>query len=170
MAITLATLDSLSISSPCPASWEQMKGSESVRFCSQCEQPVYNLALISKREIGKLISQNTGRLCIRLYRRADGKIMTKDCPRGRMKKIRRVIAGALALAAMAFCVLVWRTATSWHRRDSDRYSSRMREIEPYKTIINWLDPPTGTDTMGAMCLPPPPTATSPQNTCIETQE
>ena len=86
-------LDHVRIAAPCSADWEQMIGNDRVRFCGQCELNVYNLSELSRREAEFLISNSEGRLCARFYRRADGSILTKNCPVG-LKAIRRRLSRA----------------------------------------------------------------------------
>jgi hypothetical protein len=66
---------------------------ERVRFCSQCNLNVYNLSGMSRQEAEALITKTEGRLCVRFYRRADGSILTQNCPVG-LKKIKRRAAWA----------------------------------------------------------------------------
>jgi len=97
------------VASSCPASWEVMSGDDRVRFCSQCKLNVYNLSEMSKSEAEKLLRNHEGdRLCIKLHLRADGTIITQDCPVGiRLLKIRtyktwkRLIATAASVLGMA---------------------------------------------------------------------
>ena len=70
-------LDRLRIASPCPASWEQMTGDDRARFCELCNLQVYNIAELTAREARSLIANTEGRICARLYRRADGTVITK---------------------------------------------------------------------------------------------
>ena len=86
-------LDHLRIAAPCPADWDQMFSfeDERVRFCSQCNLNVYNLSGMSRREAEALITKTEGRLCVRFYRRADGSILTQNCPVG-LKAIKRRMA------------------------------------------------------------------------------
>ena len=94
-------LNDIRVAAPCSADWEQMLGDERVRFCSQCQLNVYNLSGMSKREAESLITQTEGRLCVRFYRRADGSILTRNCPVGlsalkrRMSRIATAAASAL---------------------------------------------------------------------------
>jgi hypothetical protein len=103
----LPLLDGVRIASPCSASWDEMKGDEQVRFCGKCEKNVYNLSAMSSDEAEQLIAGREGSVCVRLYRRQDGTVLTTDCPVGvRRKRVRRVLAvaagaGALAAAASA---------------------------------------------------------------------
>jgi hypothetical protein len=94
-------LDNIRVASPCNMDWEQMIGNDRSRFCGQCNLNVYNLSGMSRAEAEHLISNNEGNLCIRYYRRADGSVLTQDCPVGlraikrRLSNIRRSIASAV---------------------------------------------------------------------------
>ena len=72
----------LEIATPCPASWDDMEGDERVRFCPECELNVYNIASMTEAEALALIKEREGRLCVRLYKREDGTVLTRDCPVG----------------------------------------------------------------------------------------
>jgi carboxypeptidase family protein len=76
------SLDRLYVSTPCKADWEIMPGNEQVRFCSQCGLNVYNISALTRKQAEKLIAETEGRLCAKLYRRADGTVITRDCPIG----------------------------------------------------------------------------------------
>ncbi|HEV3315916.1 MAG TPA: carboxypeptidase-like regulatory domain-containing protein [Candidatus Angelobacter sp.] len=90
------------VASPCTADWEQMAGDDRIRHCPACNLNVYNLSAMTVREAAHLVSGHQGRLCVRYYRRADGTILTQDCPRGAGTPVRRVsrLAGAALSAAM----------------------------------------------------------------------
>src|SRR4028118_400860 len=75
-------LRQVKIAAPCSVKWETMPGGERVRSCAQCSHKVYNLSAMSGDEAANLIREAEGRVCVRLYRRADGSIMTSDCPTG----------------------------------------------------------------------------------------
>jgi len=81
-----------------------MVGNEQVRFCGQCSLNVYNLSGMTRPEAEHLIAQTEGRLCIRYYRRADGTILTKNCPIGLRALKRRLsrIANAFISAVLSF--------------------------------------------------------------------
>ncbi|HEY6309164.1 MAG TPA: carboxypeptidase-like regulatory domain-containing protein [Candidatus Angelobacter sp.] len=80
-----------------------MNGHDRVRHCAECKLNVYNLSDMTRAEADRLIANREGRLCIRFYRRSDGTIITRDCPRGLQAMIRGVsrIAGAALSAMMA---------------------------------------------------------------------
>lgn len=97
-------LDHVTIAAPCNVGWDNMVGDDRVRFCGQCSLNVYNLSAMSKSDAERLVSQAEGRLCVRYYRRADGTILTKNCPVGLRALKRRVsrIASASISAALSF--------------------------------------------------------------------
>lgn len=95
-------LDRLYIATPCSANWDEMSGDERVRFCSQCRLHVYNLSEMTRPDAEALLRRTEGRVCTKFYRRADGSILTKDCPYG-LRAITRRVAMAYAGVA-AFCV------------------------------------------------------------------
>jgi hypothetical protein len=102
----LPMLEDVSIAAPCRASWEQMVGDEHVRFCGQCEKNVYNLSSLPREEAEALLVAKEGKMCVRLYKREDGTVLTNDCPVGVKKRRRRraalaAVGGSLMAAAAA---------------------------------------------------------------------
>lgn len=74
-------LNNLRVASPCPADWSKMTGDDRIRHCSECNLNVYNLSAMTEQEAQQLLTTNRGqRLCDRFYRRADGTVLTQDCP------------------------------------------------------------------------------------------
>jgi hypothetical protein len=106
-------VDDVRIASPCKASWDDMVGDDRVRFCGQCSKNVYNLSALSRdaaeallREAGARNAANGDGMCVRLYRRADGTVLTADCPDGARRKRRRLalfsaVGGGLMAAGAA---------------------------------------------------------------------
>jgi hypothetical protein len=97
-------LDHVRIAARCEADWEQMIGTERVRFCGQCNLNVYNLSSMTREQAESLIAQTEGRLCARFYRRRDGSILTDNCPVG-LRAIRRRVsyfARAVSAAVLSF--------------------------------------------------------------------
>jgi hypothetical protein len=76
-----------------------MVGDERVRHCAECNLNVYNLSAMTERQVQELIEDNRGkRQCTRFYRRADGTILTQDCPwsvRALTRKVSRLAAALL---------------------------------------------------------------------------
>jgi hypothetical protein len=101
---TQISLANIHIASPCPAEWSRMVGDERVRHCAECDLNVYNLSAMTEREAAQLIAKNEGqRMCLQLYRRADGTILTQNCPWS-LRTIKRKtvqVASALLTAVMS---------------------------------------------------------------------
>jgi hypothetical protein len=92
----MAWLDEISVAAPCAVRWETMTGDERSRFCGQCKLNVYNLSGMTRDEATRLVTGAEGRVCVRFLRRADGTVLTEDCPIGlaaRMKRRTLAVAG-----------------------------------------------------------------------------
>lgn len=99
------------IAAPCSVEWDDMTGDDKVRFCGECKLNVFNAAEMSGDEVAQslLRAQNGERVCMQLYRRADGTFLTKNCPVGVQKLRERAVAAmgrAAAWIAGAVSVLV----------------------------------------------------------------
>jgi hypothetical protein len=93
-----SVLDRISIASPCSANWDQMQGDDRRRFCADCKLHVHDLSRMTADEaITLLHDAGRQRVCVRLYRRADGTVLTRDCPVGLRQRLRRMVAQAGAL-------------------------------------------------------------------------
>src|SRR5215203_982280 len=100
-------INKLRVAAPCSVSWEAMTGDERARHCDSCQLNVYNISEMTRAEAEDLITGREGRLCIRLYKRADGTVLTKDCPvglRAYQKRIARFAGAALATVLGLFSV------------------------------------------------------------------
>jgi hypothetical protein len=109
MGRDLDILDNLEVAAPCHVAWESMAGSDQVRFCDQCLLHVYNLSGMSRRQAAALVEQTEGRLCVRFYRRADGTLLTDNCPvglRAARRRALRLLAGLAGAAAALFGFLL----------------------------------------------------------------
>jgi hypothetical protein len=124
-------LSNVRVAAPCAESWDDMPGGERVRSCARCQHRVYNLSEMSAAEAAKLIREAEGRLCVRFYRRADGTLLTRDCPVG-LRAVRRRLARATAGAFTAL-------AFAW---GGVSLASRPRAEQPRlaQWVLNWLDP------------------------------
>jgi hypothetical protein len=137
----LPLLERVSVASPCTQSWDAMVGDDRARFCDACAKNVFNLSAMTSAEAEALLVEHGEKLCVRLYRRKDGTVLTADCPVGvRKKRVRRVVAlvagaGAMAGGAMSLFARQGRVTMG--------------------DVAMTQDPPT----MGVM-VPVPPTATA----------
>jgi hypothetical protein len=95
---TRSPLDSIRIASPCTADWSAMQGNDRTRFCRQCKLNVHDLSTMTSAEaLDLLAAAGKGRLCVRFHRRADGTVLTQDCPKGLRKRLRWAWARTAAL-------------------------------------------------------------------------
>lgn len=102
----LPSLDQVKVASPCSASWDDMVGDARVRHCLACNKDVFHLSSMSRADAEAFLAERLGaETCVRFYQRADGTILTADCPTGvtrkRRKKIALAVAGAGAMALAA---------------------------------------------------------------------
>lgn len=108
--LPMSLLSRVEVATPCKADWESMSGDDKKRFCSLCKLHVHNLSAMSEAEAEAFVRQaeveraGGGRVCVRFYRRADGTVLTQDCPVGVAARVRRrvvAVRGAMvALVAM----------------------------------------------------------------------
>jgi hypothetical protein len=145
-------LDSISIPSPCLAPLDTMPGNDRVRHCVECGQSVYNLSAMSRAEAEAFLAANEGRACVRFYRRKDGSVMTQECPRAidALRRGSRFLAARLVAFALLLLSLV--PLLAFRGTDSSPRGTRLRNVEPIKTVMDWLDPPVRT-TAGKLCPP-----------------
>jgi hypothetical protein len=132
-------LRDLKVAAPCQAEWAKMTGDERARFCGLCRKNVYNLSEMTASEAAALIREKEGSLCARFFRRADGTVLTSDCPVGRRGRRRRNAAALVVLCSAALGLVHF----LWPRPPS-----------PVQRIVEWLTP--GRASMGVICPPTPP--------------
>lgn len=138
-------LERMRIASPCNVGWENMSGDERLRFCSQCNLHVYNISAMTSREVASLISSTEGRICARLYRRADGTVLTRDCPVG-LRAVRRRIskmAGAMLAAILGICS----GAYAQGKAQEDKTCTRIVALKIKKIVVK-----SQTGTFGGVIL------------------
>ena len=146
------SLDTIQIATPCGVSWEAMTGDDQVRFCHDCKLRVYNISEMTRQDAQEVLERKEGRLCIRLYRRADGTLISQDCPVGVRRRFRKTVG------RIAFVLVVgsWLAAALNMSGPTSRRNSILRDVEPFKTLFGWLLPPTPvfrTVAQGLYCTP-----------------
>jgi hypothetical protein len=153
-------LANIKVASPCPARWGHMVGDNRARFCGQCRKHVYNLSSLTADEAVALIREREGGLCARFYRRADGTVLTSDCPVGAGQvwaRVRRLVAAAAAF--MLLGVTVPLVAKSSDREELPRARAKVYRAwdDAIVTVKTWMGyPPARTMLMGDICVAPPP--------------
>lgn len=77
-------LDDVAIAAPCRIDWNDMVGTDQIRLCGQCNLNVYNISEMTRKEAEDLLTSHKGsHFCLKIFRRSDGTILTKDCSVGR---------------------------------------------------------------------------------------
>lgn len=160
-------LDAIRIARPCHASWDDMSGDDHARFCGQCGKHVYNLSGMTGSQAQELVTHTEGRLCVRFYRRADGTMLTAECPLGRTARPLLVVAGLAAAFLVATLGVVTAGAFMLPRlRDDGRALPG-----PMQTVMNWLFPPAPVCVIGeAPPVPPGPPVDEPVNPLEQQQD
>lgn len=142
-------LDAVSIAAPCHADWDQMRGRGRVRHCGDCQKNVYEISAMTAEQAAALIEKHEGNLCVRLYRRNDGTVLTTDCPLG-VRAARRVRGWVAGVAAA--CITLMAGVGLAQRRGDGGSSS---PISPFSRGTAAVSTQV---LMGAICPPTrPPT-------------
>lgn len=102
----LLELGRISIASPCSEDWESMTGDDRARSCAKCQLTVYDLSALTALEARDLIAQKEGQVCVRFFKRADGTVLTRDCPVAVATSRRRGVLAGVAVAVGAVGALV----------------------------------------------------------------
>lgn len=165
-------LDQLRIAKPCSANWADMSGDERTRFCKSCEKNVYDLRFMTREEAEALL-RSKGEACVRMARRADGTVVTSDCPVGVVKAARRQrVAGVVGGGLLAASALLWKVRAEAAPTET-HVASAAHSVES-SSLLAWVDillrvfvspsvppappPPPAPEPvmMGAVAVPQPP--------------
>ncbi|HVG35245.1 MAG TPA: hypothetical protein VM911_19415 [Pyrinomonadaceae bacterium] len=147
MAKYTSPLDHVRVAAPCSADWDAMVGTERARFCGQCRLNVYNLSGMTRREAEQLIAGSEGRLCVRFYRRADGTILTENCPVG-LRALKRRLSRTASAAVST--ILSFLAGLGLYTALDEREPVRAMGVVATKPVI--ADPPA---VMGTFAVDPP---------------
>lgn len=137
-------LDEIRVASPCSVAWESMSGDERRRHCELCGLNVYNISGMTRGQAEELIANRAGRLCVRFYRRADGTVITKDCPVGlsaARKRVARIAGATLAAIVGLFSV-------SYGQKEEEKFVDASN-----LTIKHIPNSPQGTEITGTLIDP-----------------
>lgn len=155
-------LDNIKVASPCSKDWDAMVGNERKRYCGECKLNVYNLSGMSRTEAENLIlNSEEGRLCVRFYRRADGSVLTQDCPVGWRALKARLTKMATAFASLIFGLIGGLGLNSYMKDSNDVEVGMMipvtanSNIEIEKPEVVMGEIPFNYATMGNVSKSPP---------------
>ena len=127
-------------------SWDRMMGDNQLRYCESCKLHVFNISEMDVEEAASLISKTDGRLCVRLHRRRDGTVMTRDCPVGTRMALRKAVIAASSTLALLLTGLFWAGASffglSRGRTDMGSPPTRIETVgEPIEHTMGAMLPP-----------------------------
>ena len=130
----------ITVASPCTVSWKAMKGDDQVRHCGECKMNVFNLSALSLEEVAALVKKAEGRMCVRFYRRADGTLLTDDCPVGlrAVRRKMRLLVGTLAASLAAAVAGVGLASPADAVRALRR--SPLARFALVERVLDWVDP------------------------------
>ena len=140
-------LDELRVAAPCKVPWDSMKGDDRARDCAKCEKTVYNISSMTRAEAEDFLAARGAATCVRFFRRADGTILTADCPVGVKRRRRKLVLAAGALAGAAGAAGVAAMAIS-----EDQGKAAARPIEE----LGGAPAPYPHERMGQVVAEPPP--------------
>jgi hypothetical protein len=151
--VSLPLLDRVQIASPCTARWDDMTGDDRTRHCAECRLNVHNISAMTRDEAERFLQQaGAGRVCVRLYRRPDGTILTQDCPVGvaRLRAAARKalvrVAALIGLVSASGIAAAATSNTSWGSR------VRLRAIRPFSIVCDWVAPQAAPPPMVGKCI------------------
>jgi hypothetical protein len=163
-------LANVRVASPCSARWADMTGNDRARFCAQCQKHVYNLSEMTAESAANLIREKESSLCVRFYKRADGTVLTADCPVGAAafaRRVKRLVAAGIGLLVPAFA------APLWYQPPPTNPPTRGKIYQTFDATVlairKWVTPPPpalppaptlGGMTMGEICPPSRPAPAS----------
>lgn len=138
--VPLDLLDSLKVASPCHMAWEAMRpvDGDRIRHCGACGLDVFNLSALPRAEAEALVRSRlgAGRLCVQMHRRADGTLMTRDCPVGLRRVRQRVVRGATRAAATVVFML---GGLAFARsRVKPVSTAGLSRVQPFATVCDWV--------------------------------
>ncbi len=106
----LTLLDSINVQTPCTESWNEMKGTNEIRFCSHCAKDVHNLSEMTRKRARQIVAKSNGGICVRYVKRPDGRIQTIKNQFHQITRQTGIAAGVLG-TSLTFSTLAYAQAT-----------------------------------------------------------
>jgi hypothetical protein len=72
-----SALENLYVEKPCSEDWNAMEGDERERHCKSCNHAVLDLSSMTREEAEAVVTNSSGRLCVRYTVDDDGALMNK---------------------------------------------------------------------------------------------
>jgi hypothetical protein len=94
----------LEIVRPCTRDWAEMNGTSVVRHCISCAKSVYNVSMLTEREVEAAFTARPADVCVIYYVDADDDLVFyPEADRSRRHAPRHALVAALAASALAAC-------------------------------------------------------------------
>ncbi|MFA6238063.1 MAG: hypothetical protein WC635_12090 [Bacteriovorax sp.] len=133
-----ASLQEIKIASPCHVSIEKMEDRGNCFHCHECKLNVYHFSSLTNAEIADLLNQNNEKLCVGMFKREDGTVITKDCPLG-LADLGFVYRRSGLLKAASFLMFLL-LSTSFASVFDPLYLSLMNKINGVQVVVSEDDP------------------------------
>ncbi len=131
-------VDNYRVASPCSATWDNELSQEKVKICSDCQLYVYDFCNLDKNQAEELVCKQENLEKITLFRRKDGKFISRDCPVGLKRRLRE-LTRKICLTSAGFVLLVM-VAISFipHGKDSSPEKSALLDSQsssPVRAVV-----------------------------------
>ena len=100
-------LEKIEVKTPCSEDWNEMRGSDEMRFCSHCSKSVNNLSAMTRKRALKIVRESNGNLCVRYVKNpvSSAPMFSEDLYQISRRAPRLavgVMTAALSLSSMAY--------------------------------------------------------------------
>jgi hypothetical protein len=99
-------LDKIDVKTPCHESWDEMIGSDEVRFCSHCAKNVHDISAMTRQKAEKLVKESNGNLCVRYVKTPTGKLISA-LPKFTQIRRNATIAASILATSLTFTTLAY---------------------------------------------------------------
>jgi hypothetical protein len=149
------------IAAPCDVPWASMVGDDRRRHCGECKRDVHNLSAMTEVEVVAFLEgiaalpENVHAPCISLFQRADGTMLTADCPVGlRRRRRRAILVSTMQLGAVAV-VAVTALATMFLHQSASKLDEERPVLAHTAVLAPVVEPPPYRE----LVVPPTPSHT-----------
>jgi hypothetical protein len=146
------------IAAPCDVAWGSMVGDDRRRHCGECKRDVHNLSAMTDSEVVAFLEgiaalpENVHAPCVSLFQRADGTMLTADCPVGlRRRRRRAILVSTMQLGAVAV-VAVTALATMFLHQSGSKLDEEPPVLAHTAVFTPTVEPPAYRE----LIVPPTP--------------
>jgi hypothetical protein len=167
-------LEDITFTFRCQETWTDMAGSDTLRHCGHCDKDVYDLSALTRTDAETLLQKTRGKICVRMYRTADGRVITADEPamsqplgscgsftaskrHPRARALWRKLSAGAAAAAVVMQPGSCESGPGLTDIAEPGWGSTTEEsVRPWMGDVAWELEPENIPTMGAPVMPPAP--------------